>query len=276
MKAASRYISDGTRRSRGTFSINSLETAPEDFMYIPDMGMHVAKSKAKADNGDYLVELTAFHFLASAWRRGLNVLSSSDWGKSFKHFSDEGTTKGYTHGPSEGTSTFLAYREDGDYPKEVRDLLFQFNGDIALIDYPVAAMDNGDFLLDRGPRTRVVDVTDIIPRESSYQGQMPGKILSGYVKSLDEELGIPTELGSVPNKDYGENGAFCWMEQSGLKWVVRAPHMWISYQGKIASVEAIWNPWNRDPDIGVRLCSFEDPREALARKPIKHINKKTK
>lgn len=197
---------------------------PENFELIPATGSHVYTSKTIDYGGETITDLTGYDEIRMAQALGLNPTSSSEWGKSRKHFQEHpeqefaGRTgadieKEYISDEVERTSTLLAFRkENGDFAEDVHDLLKDagFDGRIALIDFPYVQEDSDIFM--PSPRTRIVDVS----------GNLPSK--DGHIQNYDNDLGIPTKVGGEAGPDY--YGAYFWIVPEGTRQLRRSRWEW--------------------------------------------------
>lgn len=191
-----------------------------NFVLIPATGSHVYISKTCNHKGDTITDLTGYDSIRMAQSLGLNITSSSEWGKSREYFQRNpgkvfaGRTgadieKEYTLGELERTSTLLAFRADnGDFPEDVLDLLKEagFDGRIALIDLPYV-QEKADIFIP-SPRTRIADVS----------GRLP--LVNDYIQTYDEDLGIPTKVSGEPKLGY--HGAYFWIVPEGTRQIIRS------------------------------------------------------
>src|SRR3989344_982763 len=184
-------------------------TKKDCFIYVPvnDGGFSISKKKYQEEHPAGFekpkTHISWYDAKILLEKNGLRLPTSSEWGdaRSYAQQQDEQTGITYDNpkslerefitGTMEWTDSLISRRgEDGYFPAEIHDVLREvgFDGKVALIEYVLVRRDKSGYVIVPDTRTRVVDVTEI-------DGRPLPTGLSPYVKSWDENFGLPTEVG---------------------------------------------------------------------------------
>jgi len=251
------------------------ELKPEDFMVIPSLNVAIAKAKARAANGEVLVNISWYNTNLLTQSLSLNpssitylYSSTGEWDKARKYLEQyyPGLEKDFISGEYEWVDSLLAFpNADGNYSPKLQISGIEKGKVPLLIDHAKVEKSGGDYILKEGELTKVTEVPEL-------------PLKGGYIQDWNDKLGLPTEVGKNPNEKF-ERAYFLvntyYDYHEGLRALFRGH--WSSHaRERRFSANAYWGPSASLSDVGFRLVRTLSADEGFVRMPRAEYERLTK
>ncbi len=238
------------------------ELKPEDFMVIPSLNVSIAKTKAKASDGNVLTRISWYDTKLLIQGLGSNYFlpTSAQWGgkekgaRPYLQQKNSEVEKNFITGEVEWVDSLLAFpNEEGKYSPRLQISGIKKGKVPLLIEQSKVERSGDNYTLTKGKVTEVPELP----------------LTDGYIQGWNDELGLPTEVGKSPNERF--EGAYFWVNKDydyyeGLRALLRGPWGWHDRERRF-DTDAIWYPSNSNSFVGFRLGRAASADEDFVRMP---------
>jgi hypothetical protein len=196
-----------------------IEPKPEDFIVIPDLNIAITKDKARTVYGT-LTNISWWNTKLLIQSLGSNYFlpTSAQWSKAMEYLEENypKLRRSFVTVVDEWVDSLLALPYKGKYSSKLQIPGIEEKKVPLLIEQSKVERRGGDYVVTEG-KVREVPELPLKP---------------GYIQAWDEDLGLPTKVGGIPNEKFG-GAYFMFLEgelralsyDGGLYLFMRPPHV---------------------------------------------------